>query len=52
MWKTDPGRKISGIVLEFIGLKQFIPANIYAKLDQPNMPLTAYRVVGATTGAK
>lgn len=52
VWKTDPGRKISGIVLEFIGLKQFIPANIFAKLDQPNAPLTAYRVVGATTGAK
>jgi 4-amino-4-deoxy-L-arabinose transferase-like glycosyltransferase len=49
IWHDDPGRKISGIILEKTGLKQFIPEKIYAKLNYPNMPLSAYRVPASDT---
>lgn len=44
IWSDDPGRKYAGIALEKLGLKQFIPQGVYAKLNYPNLPLTAYRV--------
>ncbi len=46
IWRDDPGRKLSGIVIEKLGLKRFVPKSIYYKLDYPSLPVTAYRVQG------
>lgn len=46
IWHDDPGRKISGILIEKAGLRRFIPESIYYKLDYPSQPVTAYRVPG------
>jgi len=51
VWRDDPGRKLSGILIEKLNLKQFVPASIYYKLDYPSLPVTAYRLPGAKTDA-
>lgn len=50
IWHNDPGRKISGILIEKAGLKHLIPSSIYYKLDYPSQPVTAYRVSGERAG--
>ena len=44
VWRADPGRKLSGHVLELIGLDRLMPASIYRKLNQPNPPVSVHDV--------
>lgn len=37
-------RKLFGVVIEALGLRRFVPAEIYRRLDQPNLPTFLYRV--------
>ena len=42
--RQEPGRKWSGIVLETLGLSQFIPQHYLTRLDRPWLPVEVYRV--------
>ena len=43
IWERSEGRKISGILLERMGLDDYLPESIYRRLNQPNLPVLAYR---------
>jgi 4-amino-4-deoxy-L-arabinose transferase-like glycosyltransferase len=44
IWENSEGRKISGIVLEQLGLNGSLPPSIYRRLNMPNEPVAVYRV--------
>ena len=43
VWENAQGRKMSGIFLEWLGLKDTLPPSIYRRLNQPNKPVAVYR---------
>lgn len=45
VWENSEERKVSGVLLERIGLKDTLPPSIYRRLDLPNKPVYAYRVL-------
>lgn len=42
--RIDPGRKLSGVVLQALGLDRYLPAALWRRLDRPNPPAVLYRV--------
>ena len=50
LWQRDPGRKLSGRLLEALGLAPLLPPGLYRKLNRPNRAVTVYRMPAATGG--
>jgi signal peptidase I len=44
VWRADPGHRWIGVLIESLGLKPLVPAEIFRRLDQPNLPVVAYRI--------
>ena len=43
IWEKKEDRKFIGFILEYLGLKKAIPAEIYRRLNNPNPPVILYR---------
>lgn len=42
--RADPGRKHSGVLIEWLGVGRFFPPQILRRLDRPEPPVSIYRV--------
>lgn len=47
-FRADLGRKWSGVIIEWLGLADVLPAEIVRRLDRPEPPVLGYRVVADT----
>ena len=43
VWEKSESRKLSGLVIEGLGLKDVMPESIYRRLNLPNPPVAVYR---------
>jgi hypothetical protein len=43
VWRKEHERKILGVVIEKLGLKRFVPKEIYRRLNQPNPSVIIFR---------
>ena len=48
VWENSEGRKLSGVILEGLGLKDVLPDSIFRRLNAPNHPVAIYRRGPAT----
>lgn len=46
VWHGSSGRKLSGRLIEVLGLRDLVPGAIYRKLNKPNQDVSVYRVAG------
>ncbi len=44
VWQREPERRAIGTIIDGIGIKQYLPTEIYRRLVQPNFPVAVYRV--------
>jgi hypothetical protein len=43
VWEKSESRKLSGVIIEWLGLKDALPESIYRRLNSPNPPVAVYR---------
>lgn len=44
VWESSEKRKVSGLIVDGIGLKDTLPPSVYRRLNRPNEAVTVYRL--------